>query len=161
MLINASKQREVANAVNSAKAEQRFLDTVKLVDKVIPLIRKRFEEAISEAALKGGTSYRTTIGLEDTARYGILSSILEKELMDEQGRTPLLYNWLRRGNDRCSKYKWEAWERMCNELVADLEANGYGIQVMHKRHPYSANYKSECLDPIPEVLVDHTIEITW
>ena len=166
MLINASRQREIADAVNTAKADKAYLETVEMCDKAIPMVRKRFEEGVSNAAIRGGTCFRCLLGVEggQYGSSGMLAEILD-ELSYEPGKHNMWFDWKRaiehRSDSKRGLYIWDRWDAMCMDLMEDLESNGYSVKVEKKSHYLSPEYESERTDPVSEVLADHYIKVTW
>lgn len=131
MLIPASNQKAVAEAVNNANEAAKDKQVIEAANFAIPRAREMFEEGIEKSAKEGKHCYARNLGA--CTDWGCTSSALK----ERYGKSiPFAYEWncalkgiewqMKRGRWR---YVHELWSDMCDRFVQDLIDLGYTVCV--------------------------------
>lgn len=162
MLISASKQRAVADAVESAREAEKDKAIMEAAMYAIPRARELFEKSIEEASLNGSHAVKHILGFNCGSyyNYGYVSKALHEKYGDKH---PGSYNWVF-GLKGCynDKPRWKfvhkLWKQMVEELLDDLRENGYEVANIKT---LNSKYQNVLKEPNSELLVEHYLNVKW
>jgi len=169
MLNNAKRNAEIADAATKAKKKANLAKYATVADKAIPMVRKMFENEVNRRAEKGNRSYRLVLGIHrgDYVHYGILYEALESLDPGIGKDISKMSTWgegIRRAfpESTVREYIWNLWDAMCLDLLDELEECGYEIVVEPKNYSEVLDTRNgKKLEPSPEILGDHFIQVKW
>ena len=162
MLIPASKQKAVAEAVKAAKTAERDTLVMEAANYAIPRARELYEEGISQSASKGSRQHSAQLGIEEVTGgcvYGCLGKALKERY--GEGNIPFVWDWAEalKGNRKGKRWKYvhDMWVDMCESLLTDLEDNGYSVESI-RMSDWRRTWEEE---PTPSLLATHYLDVSW
>ena len=147
MLIPASKRADIANAVNAANEAKKDREILEAASYAIPRAREMFEEGIERSASKGCRSFAECLG------ECVLLALEEKYGREYPGK----YDWKLwfegyRIDTNRGRFVNDMWGRMIDELLLDLQDNGYETKCKSEYVRYEITAQN---------LADRKLKVSW
>ena len=151
MLIPASKQRAVSDAVTSAKEAERDRALMEAAMYAIPRARELYEACIEKSAASGSRMVQEQLGFKcgssSRYNYGCVAEALEEKYGND---FPETWHWpsgLKGDYDNTKRWRFvhEMWVDMVEQFIADLRDNGYKVNA----------------EKTPEELVESNLKVSW